>query len=144
MLLALTATASAQDAPDAAVRATVAQLFDGMRAADTTAIRQTLHPDARLMTAAVAPDGARAVVEAPIDAFLASIASAPVSLDERLEDDYPVLIDDGLAVAWTPYRFYVDGTFSHCGTNAFTLALLDDGWRIVQIVDTRRRDCGDG
>ncbi len=48
------------------------------------------------------------------------------------------MVDDGLAVAWTPYRFYAGDQFSHCGTNAFTLALDGQGWRIVQIVDTRR------
>lgn len=133
--------ASAQDDADAAVRATITQLFDGMRAKDTTAIRATLHPEARLMTAVTAPTGERGVMEAPIDDFLASVAGAPVDLDERLTDDYPVMIDDGLAVAWTPYRFYAGGDFSHCGTNAFLMALTDDGWQIVQIMDTRRRDC---
>ncbi len=61
--------ASAQDAPirdaDAAVRATIARLFDGMRAKDTTAIRSTLHPDARLMTAAHRE--ARSVESTPFD-----------------------------------------------------------------------------
>lgn len=141
LLVLSTASASAQDA-DAAVRATITQLFDGMRAKDTTAIRATLHPEARLMTAA-ASNGQRMVVESPLDQFLATVAGAPVDLDEQLSDDYPVLIDDGLAVAWTPYRFYAGGQFSHCGTNAFTMALTDAGWQIIQIVDTRRRDCGE-
>ncbi len=138
-LLLLAVPASAQDA-DAAVRATITALFDGMRAKDSTAIRATLHPEARLMTAAN-QNGQRGVMQTPIGAFLASVAGAPVSLDEQLSEEYPVLIDDGLAVAWTPYRFYADGQFSHCGTNAFVLALGDDGWQIVQIMDTRRRDC---
>ena len=132
--------ASAQADADAAVRATITQLFDGMRARDTTAIAATLHPEARLMTAGQR-EGQRAVLESPIPAFLASIAGAPVELDERIPDDYPVLVDDGLAVAWTPYAFYAGGRLSHCGTNAFLLARLDGGWRIVQIMDTRRRDC---
>ena len=139
LLLALAPSALAQPDLEAEVRATVAQLFDGMRAKDTTAVRATMHPDARLMTAAA--DG---VVESPIGAFLASVAGAPVVLDERLEDGYPVLVDGTLAVAWTPYRFYAGGQFSHCGTNAFTLARVEDAWQIVQIVDTRRRDCGEG
>ena len=138
LVLVAAPSAAAQSDLEAEVRATVAALFDGMRAKDTTAIRATMHPDARLMTAT-----AEGVVESPIAAFLASVAGAPVDLDERLEGGYPVLIDSDLAVAWTPYRFYAGGAFSHCGTNAFTLARVEDAWQIVQIVDTRRRDCGD-
>ena len=135
------APASAQDAdPDAEVRATIARLFDGMRAKDTVAVRSTLHPQARLMTSG-SMSGERGVAETPIGAFVRAVGGAPVELDERLSDDYPVLVDDGLAVAWTPYRFYAGGQFSHCGTNAFTLALADEGWKILQVVDTRRRDC---
>ena len=122
------------------MRATIARLFDGMRAKDTTAVRATMHPTARLMTSG-GMDGQPGVTESPIADFLRAVAGAPVELDERLADGYPVLVDGGLAVAWAPYRFYAGGQFSHCGTNAFTLALTDDGWRIVQIVDTRRRGC---
>ncbi len=128
------------DSSEAAVRAVIADLFDGMRAKDTTAIRATMHPEARLMTAIHRGDERR-VQEDAIGEFLTAVSSAPVDLDERLGDEYPVLVDDGLAVAWTPYRFYAGGTFSHCGVNAFMLALVEDGWRIVQIMDTRRREC---
>ncbi|WP_420457047.1 nuclear transport factor 2 family protein [Rubrivirga sp.] len=140
-LLLVAVPASAQTDADAAVRAVIADLFDGMRAKDTTAIRATLHPEARLMTAAHR-DGTRSVEASPLDAFLGAVAGAPVLLDERIEEGYPVMIDDGLAVAWTPYRFYAGDQFSHCGTNAFVLALGDDGWQIVQIMDTRRAECG--
>jgi len=140
LLAAPLAAAQAPAVPgEAAVRATITALFDGMRAKDTTAIRATLHPQARLMTAAVGPEGERRVVESPIGQFLTSVAGAPVDLDEQIPDVYPVHVDDGLAVAWTPYRFHAGGSFSHCGTNAFLLALGDDGWQIIQIMDTRQR-----
>ena len=137
---AVSAQETAADDAEALVRATVTRLFDGMRAKDTTAILSTLHPSARLMTAANR-DGERSVSESPIDAFLNAIVGAPVELDEQIPDDYPVLVDDGLAVAWTPYRFDAGGQFSHCGTNAFILARDGDDWQIVQIMDTRRREC---
>jgi len=143
-LTALAAPLAAQtsDASEAAVRAVIADLFDGMRAKDTTAIRATMHPEARLMTTIHRGDERR-VQEDGIGEFLTAVASAPVDLDERIGDDYPVMVDDGLAVAWTPYRFYADGNFSHCGVNAFMLALDGEGWRIVQIMDTRRRECAE-
>lgn len=50
-------------------------------------------------------------------------------------------MDGPLATAWTPYAFYLGDTLSHCGTNAFQLAKLKDDWKIIQITDTRRKDC---
>jgi hypothetical protein len=140
-ILLLATPALAQDAadPERAVRATVSQLFDGMRAKDTTAVRSAFHPDGRLMTS-VMQDGEPNVVETNIDRFIAALASSSVLWDERV-GDYEVRVDDGLATAWVPYAFYAGETFSHCGVNAMMLARTSRGWEIIQIMDTRRPDC---
>jgi hypothetical protein len=39
------------------------------------------------------------------------------------------------------YAFYLDDQFSHCGVNAFQLVRMEAGWQIIQITDTRRREC---
>lgn len=143
-LLALAAPAGAQSATsaEAEVRAVVDRLFDGMRASDTTAIRGTMHPLARLVTTGTR-DGAPTISDESIDAFIASVGRAPAGmLDERLHD-VEIRVDDNLASAWTPYRFYVGERFSHCGVNAFQLFRTAEGWKIIQITDTRRREgCG--
>jgi hypothetical protein len=61
------------------------------------------------------------------------------NLDERILD-YQIKIDGALASAWTPYNFYVNGNFSHCGVNSFQLVKMDDVWKIVYIIDTRRKE----
>jgi hypothetical protein len=140
-LLAPAAPAAAQTAPgvDAEVRAVIDRLFDAMRASDTTAMRSTFHPAARLMTTS-ARDGSAALSEESIDAFLASVGRAPAGmLDERLHD-VEIRVDGPLASAWTPYRFHAGERFSHCGVNVFQLFRGAEGWRIIQITDTRRRD----
>jgi hypothetical protein len=38
------------------------------------------------------------------------------------------------------YRFYVGERFSHCGVDSFHLVRTADGWRIVDLADTRRRE----
>ena len=160
LLVVLVAPVAAQPAapPDAAagVRAAVAELFDGMRAADTTRVRAVFHPDLRLLTAVADSAGVR-VVEADLDRFLAAVAAPPAVLDERL-GDVEVRVDGPLATAWMPYRFYVGSRFSHCGVNAMHLVRDGEanaaggahtagphtagaGWRIVHVVDTRRADC---
>ncbi len=139
LLLALAPATSAQNAVDEPM-ATVTELFEAMLASDSTRLAATLHPQARLMTTAIQPDGTPVVITTPFAAFKTSVADAPAgSLNEKLYD-VELRVDGTMAMAWTPYRFYYNGAFSHCGTNQFTLVRTADGWKILQILDTRRRD----
>jgi hypothetical protein len=38
------------------------------------------------------------------------------------------------------YTFYVGDQMSHCGVNAFQLMKTTEGWKIIGITDTRRKD----
>jgi hypothetical protein len=75
-----------------------------------------------------------------MDGFIKAIGSRPDAdkWEERLLD-YKVKIDGNLAHVWTPYEFWLNDKFSHCGANAFTLAKTDEGWKIVHLIDSRRR-----
>lgn len=139
----LTAPAAAQAGPsDPAAKEAldvVVRLFDGMRAKDTAMVRSTFHETARLMSAARGPGGTPVVEVGDLDQFLTSIANANVYLDERLYE-IEVRVDDGLATVWTEYDFWAGDRFSHCGVDAFQLARTAEGWKIIQITDTRRRE----
>lgn len=37
----------------------------------------------------------------------------------------------GIAMAWVPYEFLVNGKFSHCGVDVFTLIYASGVWKIV-------------
>jgi ketosteroid isomerase-like protein len=134
--LAVPGPARGQQAPDE-VLAVVRQFFDGMRAKDTAAIRALTHPSARLLGAGPNREGTLRVEETPMDRFLQIVGSAPGTLDEKIWDP-EVRVDGDLATVWTQYAFYYDGNFSHCGVDAFQLARTADGWKVVQIADTRR------
>ena len=72
--------------------------------------------------------------------FVSQISSLPKdSADERITFDI-VKVDDGLAIAWTPYQFYYAGKFSHCGVNSFQLVKISGEWKIQYIIDTRRKE----
>ncbi len=45
-----------------------------------------------------------------------------------------------MANAWTPYEFWYNGNFSHCGVNSFQLIKKDEKWKIIYLVDTRRKE----
>jgi hypothetical protein len=58
--------------------------------------------------------------------------------DERLKD-YFIKVDGNMANAWTPYEFWFNGNFSHCGVNSFQLCHDNGQWKIIYLIDTRQR-----
>ncbi len=126
------------DRDEAAVRASVNQLFEGMKKADSTMIREIFTPYARLQTV-VNKEGNVSIQDDAIGKFITSVGKAKVgALDERLSG-MDIKIDGELATAWTPYSFYYDGQQRHCGANAFTLIKMGGIWKIHNIIDTRRK-----
>lgn len=63
---------------------------------------------------------------------------ADMQFEERILS-YNIQVDGTMAHAWTPYEFYINGKFSHKGVNAFTLFKTAEGWKIVHLIDTRRK-----
>jgi hypothetical protein len=140
LLLLAVAPAFAQTAEETAVRASIDQMFTGMRKADTTLFKSVFAPSASLQSIAKSKEGAVSVRQEGIPGFIASVGKqTPGDLDERLSG-YDIKIDAEMAIAWTPYTFYYKGQKSHCGVNVFTLVKLDGKWKIQSIIDTRRRD----
>lgn len=131
---------SAQKTEDALVRVPIQQLFDGMKKSDSTLVRQSLMAGARLESIVKNKDGEVTVRSDSFEGFLKSIGKAtPGDLDERLSA-IDIRIDGEMATAWTPYKFYYKGNFSHCGVNAFQLIKTAAGWKILSIIDTRRKE----
>lgn len=121
------------------VLAVVQQLFDGMRVKDTARMRATLHPEARLVATGVREGTPFASLVAPTQWFTGVAGANASKLDERLRNPV-VQVDQGLASVWVEYTFYVDEKMSHCGVDLFHLVKMPDGWRIIDLADTRRRE----
>ncbi len=121
------------------IKRTIEQLFEGMRAADTTMVKSILASKTRFLIIADS-NGTAQLQETPITQFLKALGTPHSEVwDERVRN-YEIRVDDALATAWTPYRFYRGSTFSHCGVNAFQLYRSDQGWKIIQITYTRRKE----
>lgn len=43
------------------------------------------------------------------------------------------MVSGGVAMVWMPYDLYVNGAWSHCGADVFTLAKTENRWRIVSL-----------
>lgn len=135
----LTGAAGAQTTTDS-VQQVVRQLFKAMYAGDTVLLRSVLAPGVELRTIRVVQGREPEVQVEPVAAWLQAVGAAGVGdLDEQIRGGM-VQVDGSLAAAWTPYRFYYKGVFSHCGANAFQLIRTAAGWKIFSITDTRRKD----
>lgn len=123
------------------VYAVVEAMFDAMREKDADGLAELFAEGARLNTTSVAPDGTPRFGSVPIPDFVEAIRGSEAYLDEQIWDP-EVLISDRLATVWVKYALYVDEAFSHCGVDAYQLFNGEDGWKIFQLTDTRRRaDC---
>lgn len=122
------------------VEAVIKSLFDGMRAKNGEQVAAAFSPDAIMQTIVAKPEG-NTVGTNSVGDFARRIGSTPAEtqLDERILE-YQIKVDGPMATAWTPYRFYVNGNFSHCGVNSFQLVKMAEGWKIVYIIDTRRKE----
>ncbi len=131
----------AQD-DETAVKAVINNMFDGMRKTDSSLIRSAFAPKAILQTIAKTKEGKVLVRSEPIDTFIMAVTRPHKEIyDERITFDL-VKVDADLAIAWTPYQFFIDEKFSHCGVNSFQLVKIDGQWKIHYLIDTRRKqDC---
>jgi hypothetical protein len=72
--------------------------------------------------------------------FYKSIALIPVTVkfQEKILN-YNIQIDGAMAHVWAPYEFYLNDKLSHSGVNTFTLFKEKDSWKIIYLIDTRRK-----
>lgn len=125
----------------AAVLAVVQRLFDAMRTRDTIAMKSVFDSTATLVSVRQRRQGPPVVSVTPWREFMMANARDTRGVwDERIYDP-EVRIDATLATVWVSYDFYFSNTFSHCGTDAFTLLKAPNGgWRIMMIADTFQRE----
>jgi hypothetical protein len=125
---------------ETAVKAAVNQLFTAMKTADAALLTSSFTDSALLQTIVTNKQGKTVVRNESIADFAKQIAQLPKgAADERITFG-SVQIDGALANVWTPYQFYYNGNFSHCGVNNFVLVKQNNVWKIQYIIDTRRED----
>ena len=122
------------------VVATVRQLFDGMRAGDSAAVRAVFHPSATMHTAMYDRVGSPLLRAGSVDRFVGAVGTPHDEVWDEKIWAYHVQLDDNLATVWTPYTFFLGEKLSHCGVNTFTLFRSGAGWKILNIADTRRTE----
>lgn len=136
---AQTSLLKAQPATVDSVKNVINRMFTAMRNSDGAALSECFADSAILQTIAGDAQGQALIKSEKITAFIAAVAGMPKNAaDEQVVFDM-VKTDGPLAIAWTPYRFFYNGKFSHCGVNSFQLVRLNGQWKIQYIIDTRRK-----
>lgn len=132
------ALSKAQTAEDS-IKTVINNVFTAMKNSDGILLKSCFADSAILQTIIRNKEGKISIANEAVQEFILSISAAKKgSLDERISFD--IIRTDGLlAIVWTPYSFYYEGKFSHCGINSFQLVNGNEGWKIQYLVDTRRR-----
>ena len=138
-LITNTTVLFAQNKEDS-VKNVVQALFLAMKTADTTLLKTSFADSAILQTIVADKQGIVKVRNEQLKEFVDFISKEEKgNADERIIFE-TIKIDGPLAFAWTPYKFYYKGKFSHCGVNSFQLVKLSGSWKIQYLIDTRRKD----
>lgn len=126
-------------AQEADIKKSIQTFFEGMHIADTLKIQSVCSADLVLHSVSENIKGAKLNKEGA-SWFYKLIASLPANtkIEERLLS-YKIQFDGAMAHAWTPYEFYINGKLSHKGVNSFQLFKDNGVWKIVYIMDTRRK-----
>lgn len=121
------------------VKASINQLFAGMKNSDAASIKGAFADSAILQTIGRSKEGKTIIRNEKIDDFAKSVSELKKgAADEQIVFE-TIKIDGPLAIVWTPYKFFFDGKFSHCGVNSFQLVRINGIWKIQYLIDTRRR-----
>lgn len=124
---AMTHAQSAADRDE--ILKTVQAFFDTMTAKDVEGARQILMPQGRFHAMRMS-DGKPDPRAFSNEEYFATLQEGKETLRERMWNP-EVRVHGLIATVWTPYDFWIDGKFSHCGIDAFDLIKTEEGWKIA-------------
>jgi hypothetical protein len=130
-------TKQAEGDDKAAVVAIVQKFFDTMASRDVEGARGVLMAEGRMFS--LRDQNGQPVARASaVEDYLKSLGDRKQDSRERMWNP-EVRVNGGVASLWTPYDFWIDGKFSHCGVDSFDLLKTADGWKIASVTYTIER-----
>lgn len=124
---------------EGAIKKTISTFFEGMETNDTSKIRSSLDTTCFLKSIMVNKSGNTIINEEKVEDFFAQVIKFKGVKVKEVLLSYDIKIDGAMALAWTPYKIYFNDKFSHCGVNTFTMIKRGNEWKILGVIDTRRR-----
>lgn len=131
----------AQQSEEKAVQETIETFFNGFHEQDSVKIKSVVNEKIIMQSIGQDKNGETVLHEEDFDKFLKSIISIPAeNTFKEVLHSYIINLDGNMANVWTPYSFYFNGQFSHCGVNDFQLIKKNGQWKIIYLIDTRRKE----
>lgn len=122
------------------VQKTIEIFFEGFHQKDTVKIQSVCSSKIILQSISESLAKGNKLSDETAKEFYKSIASIPTTIkfQEKILS-YNIQIDGSMAHVWAPYEFYLNDKLSHSGVNTFTLFKEKDIWKIIYIIDTRKK-----
>ncbi len=136
-LVLLVPTAWAQIEEDLILE-TAQNVMTGINTGDEALIRSAMLPGSILVSTGNT-DGVATTRVTTTEEFASGVGSLPADYHERIFE-YEIHIQKGVAVLWAQYDFHINGTFSHCGVDTFTLVKSPEGWKVASLAYTVEQD----
>lgn len=136
----LSTTVLAQESAEQDAEQTIKTFFEGFHKGDTTLMKSVMMDKVLMQTVYKTQEGKDVLVTDEPGKLITAVATRPA--DQKWEEKilgYSVQVDGNMANVWTPYEFWFNGNFSHCGVNSFQLFHDNGTWKIIYLIDTRRR-----
>ncbi|MCV2484826.1 nuclear transport factor 2 family protein [Flavobacterium sp. SH_e] len=135
LLFGLSSNAQKQE-----VQKCIESFFEGFHQRDSTKIKLVCSETMILQSISENTNKANKLSNESSKEFYKSIASIPSNMKFKEKIlSYNIQIDGVMAHVWSPYEFYINDKLSHSGVNAFTLFKEKDSWKIIYLIDTRRK-----
>ncbi|WP_340063014.1 nuclear transport factor 2 family protein [Ascidiimonas aurantiaca] len=134
-------SAFAQEAEQKEVEETIQRFFEGFHKKDSILMGTTVSDAVIIQTIGKDKEGNTFLKNSTYKDLIKGLRSIPAdkTVTEKILS-VEVQTDGMMAHAWTPYEFWFDGKFSHCGVNSFQLLKEQNEWKIIYLVDTRYRE----
>ncbi|OXB21816.1 3-methyl-2-oxobutanoate hydroxymethyltransferase [Flavobacterium tructae] len=122
------------------VQKSIETFFEGFHQRDTVRMKSVCADRIVLQSISESLVKGNKLTEENAGKFYKSIATIPSNIEfsEKILS-YNIQIDGTIAHVWAPYQFYVNDKLSHSGVNTFTLFKEKDNWKIIYLIDTRRK-----
>lgn len=122
-----------------AVLAVIARFIEAMAARDPVAYERTVVPEGRFFSFRTI-DGKNVMRTRLNQDDIAGLRDGKQVWRERIWNP-EVNVHGSIANVWTPYDFWIDGKFSHCGVDSFGLIKVDGHWKISGGMYTVEKEC---
>lgn len=122
------------------LRGTIETFFEGFHEKDSMMMKSVTSDKIVMQSIGKDEDGETVLNQEDFSKFLRSIVEIPAESTFREEiHSFEVRAEGDMATVWTPYSLFMNGVLSHCGVNSFQLMKKKGSWKIIYLVDTRKK-----